>query len=191
MRQEVSKGVPLVRSELESRGFRANTLSEMAKAGRLFRVGRGVYAPVEGGASLLFDYELAAAAVPRGVFTLFSALRLHDLTDENPHRMVMALPAGTHPPKTTLPLDYVYMKRELLSADVFEMNGERVPIKVFTPERTIVECFKARNKIGAAVAVAALREAAEGRRMDFAALGEIMRRCRMTRVMAPYLEGLV
>ena len=190
MRQEVAKGLPLVRSELAARGYRGNTLSEMAKSGRLYRVARGVYAPVEGGASGLFDYELAAKAVPDGVFTLASALRLHDLTDENPHRMTMAIPSDAHAPKVALPLVFVYMKRELLAGDVILMNTERVPIKVFSLERTLVECFKARNKIGVSTAVAALREAADMKRIDYAVLGREMARCRMMRVMAPYVEGL-
>lgn len=190
MRHEVAKGLPLVRSELAACGFRGNTLSEMAAAGKIYRVARGVYAPVEGGDSAYFDYELAAKAVPKGVFTLFSALRLHGLTDENPRRMTMAIPSDGHAPKVNLPLDFVYMKSELLASDVIERNVERVGLRVFSVERTVVECFKARNKIGVSVAVAALREAANRRLIDFAALGMIMKRCRMMRVMSPYVEGL-
>lgn len=191
MRGEVASGRPLVRCEVIARGLRGNTLSEMAAKGVVYRVAHGVYAPSEGSESATFDYELAAKVAPRGVFTLLSALRIHGLTDENPRRMTMAIPLNAHAPKTTLPIDFVYMKPELLVSDVVTMNPNGSPFKVFSVERTIAECFKARNKIGVSVAAAALREAVQKGLVDVAALGEVLRRCRMLRIAQPYMEGLV
>ena len=191
MRREVAAGHPLRRSEVLAQGLRGNTLHEMAARGIVTRIARGVYAPCEGSSSALFDYELAAKVAPRGVFTLLSALRIHGLTDENPQRMTMAIPVNRHPPKTTLPIDFVYMTPGLLETDVVERSDEGACIKVFSVERTIAECFKARNKIGVAVAVAALHEAVQKQLVDFAMLGDVLKRCRMLRVVQPYLEGLV
>ena len=191
MRDEVSLGKPLVRHELQHRGFRGNTLSEMAARGVVYRVAHGVYAPASGSSSAYFDYELAAKAVPKGVFTLISALRIHGLTDQNPQRMLMAIPLKGHPPRTTLPIDFAYMKQDLLSRDVLELSPEGSPFKVFTVERTIAECFKARNKIGVGIAVSALHEAAGRGMINFARLGDVLKVCRMLRVAAPYLEGMV
>jgi len=190
MRSEVAAGHPLRRSEVIKRGLRGNTLHEMAERGIVKRIAPGVYVSSEGSSSALFDYELAAKIVPRGVFTLLSALRLHGLTDENPQRMTMAISVKGHPPKTTLPLDFVYMTPGLLKDDVVERCDGGASIKVFSVERTIAECFKARNKIGVAVAVAALHEAAQKGLVDFAKLGDVLMRCRMLRVVQPYLEGL-
>ncbi len=190
MRQEIAKGIPLVRKDLIQRGFRGNTLSEMAKNGIVYRVGCGVYAPLTGSCSGLFDYELAMRAVPKGVFSLWSALRLHELTDINPRRMTMAIPCKAHKPKTTLPIDFVYMLPTLLLSDVVELTSGAVPIRVFSVERTLVECFKARNKIGIGICVDALKEAMSKGIVDNNALWVSMKRCRMTNVMAPYLEGV-
>ncbi|MCQ2394295.1 MAG: type IV toxin-antitoxin system AbiEi family antitoxin domain-containing protein [Kiritimatiellae bacterium] len=190
MRQEVAQGNPLVRAELTKRGFRGNTLSEMAARGDLYRVAHGVYASTSGSASELFDYELAAKVVPAGVFTLFSALRIHGLTDENPRQMTMAIPAKSHAPKSTLPVEFIYMKPEILAKDVEVKSPHGSEFRVFSVERTIVECFKARNKIGVDVAVRALRDAVSKGKVDFAGLGRVMSDCRMSRVMAPYVEGL-
>lgn len=191
MRSEVAKGMPLVREKLVKRGMRGNTLSEMAGRGVIHRVARGVYISVDGEKSEFYDYETASQVVRRGVFTLRSALRLHGLTDENPLRMTMAIPVSSHAPRTTLPIDFVYMKEELLCADVETRNPNGSEFRVFSVERTIVECFKARNKIGINVCVAALREAASKKKLDWNLLWDIMKRCRMTRVMAPYLEGMI
>lgn len=190
IRQEIADGHPLKRSDVVARGLRGNTLNEMAARGVLNRVARGVYAPCEGAFSELFDYELAAKVASKGVFTLLSALRIHGLTDENPRRMTMAIPVNGHAPKTTLPVDFVYMTPQLLESDVIECDGGGGVFKVFTVERTIAECFKARNKIGVAVAVAALHEAARKGLIDFARFGDVLGRCRMLRVVQPYLEGM-
>ena len=191
MRKEVSKGMPLVRAEVIKRGLRGNTLSEMAARGVVYRVARGVYVPAGGSCSEYLDYETAAKVVPKGVFTLNSALRIHDLTDENPMRMTMAISSNSHAPKTTLPVDFIYMKKELLSEDVEEFTPNGIMLRVFSVERTIVECFKARKRMGINICVASLDEAMAKRRIDRKRLWDVMSRCRMTRIMSPYLEGRV
>ena len=191
MRKEVSKGMPLVRSEVVKRGLRGNTLSEMAARGVIYRVARGVYVPASGSHSEYLDYETAAKVVPVGVFTLKSALRIHDLTDENPMRMTMAIPSNSHAPKTILPIDFVYMKKELMSEDVEEFAPNGISIRVFSIERTIVECFKARSRAGINICVAALDDAIAKHKIDWKKLWDAMSRCRMTRIMASYLEGKV
>ncbi len=190
MRQMVVCGRPLVRGELVRQGFRGNTLSEMAARGVLYRVAHGIYASNAGAPSEWFDYELASKAVPQGVFTLFSALRLHGLTDENPQRMTMAIPADGHPVKSVLPIDFVYMKADLLARDVVEKVSNGTTMRVFSVERTLAECFKHRNKIGVGVAVAALHEAVRKGLVDFARFGRTLVACRMLRIAQPYLEGL-
>ena len=183
--------MPLVRAEVIKRGLRGNTLSEMAVRGVVYRVARGVYVPAGGSCSEYLDYETAAKVVPNGVFTLNSALRIHDLTDENPMRMTMAISSNSHAPKTTLPVDFVYMKKELLSEDVEEFTPNGIMFRVFSVERTIVECVKARKRMGINICVASLDEAMAKRRIDRKRLWDVMSRCRMTRIMSPYLEGRV
>lgn len=190
MRHEISLGRPLVRREVVSRGLRGNTLSELAAKGVVYRVAHGVYAPSAGSSSATFDYELAARVAPKGVFTLLSALRIHDLTDENPLRMTMAIPLNDHAPKTTLPIDFVYMKHELLESDVIVKNEDASPFRVFSVERTIAECFRARNRIGVAVAVSALHDAVAKGVLNLSSFGDVLRRRHLLRVVQPYLEGL-
>lgn len=137
------------------------------------------------------DYELAAKVAEKGVFTLVSALRIHSLTDENPFRMTMAIPQKRHAPKTVLPIDFVYMRQNLLNMDVMEMVPGVSPIRVFTIERTIAECFKARYKIGIEIAITALREAIRSNRVDYAKLADVLERCRMRRIVDPYLASLI
>lgn len=75
----------------------------------------------------------------------------------------------------------------------FGAKDYRVPggsLRVSTPAKTVVDCFKFRNKIGIGVALAALKEC---KRLKKASLPEIRAAaeiCRVTRVMRPYLDSL-
>jgi predicted transcriptional regulator of viral defense system len=56
--------------------------------------------------------------------------------------------------------------------------------------KTIVDCFKFRNKIGLDVAMEALREAWNAKRITMDELHRYAKVCRVENVMRPYLESL-
>jgi predicted transcriptional regulator of viral defense system len=65
-----------------------------------------------------------------------------------------------------------------------------VPVRVTSPARTVVDCFRYRNKIGLDVATEALRDALRSR---LATVDEILRTaevCRARTVVRPYLEAV-
>ena len=66
-----------------------------------------------------------------------------------------------------------------------------VEVKIYSPAKTVVDCFKYRNKIGLDVALEALRECWHERRCSMGELWYFAKICRMTNVMRPYLESLV
>jgi hypothetical protein len=65
-----------------------------------------------------------------------------------------------------------------------------VAIRLTDPGRTVVDCFKFRNKIGLDVAIEALREAYRDRRIRLDDLWRFARLQRVANVMRPYLESL-
>jgi predicted transcriptional regulator of viral defense system len=56
--------------------------------------------------------------------------------------------------------------------------------------KTVVDCFKHRNKIGLDVALEALREARERKKVSADELWRYAKICRVANVMRPYLEAL-
>ncbi len=67
-----------------------------------------------------------------------------------------------------------------------------VPVRLYSPEKTIADCFKYRNKIGIDVAIEALRSYRERERNpDLKALSMFARINRVQRIMRPYLEALL
>lgn len=64
-------------------------------------------------------------------------------------------------------------------------------MRVYSIIRTVVDCFRFRNKVGMDVALEALKEARRSRRLDLNQLDRVARALRVDRVMRPYLEMLV
>lgn len=66
-----------------------------------------------------------------------------------------------------------------------------VNIPVTDVAKTIVDCFKFRNKIGLDIALEALRDAWHQKKVTMDELWQAAEHCRVANVMRPYLESLV
>jgi predicted transcriptional regulator of viral defense system len=64
------------------------------------------------------------------------------------------------------------------------------PVRIYSVARTIVDCFKYRNKLGLDVAIEALRFARARKRISNREILTFARLLRQDRVMAPYLESV-
>ena len=171
-------------------GIPFSLIYTLVKRGEARRVSRGIYAAADAGYSDMADYEMLAMKVPQGVFCLLSALRLYDLTDENPHELYLAVRRGYHPPRVSHPpVCFLYRAEPFYSAEITTIRSNGVAIRVYSLEQTLADCFKYRNKIGLDIAVAALREAFNGNQVDRNKLWDAARRCRVVRIMRPYLEA--
>lgn len=184
------KDGPASASAIRAAGIPTGVASALVRRGVAIRLSRGIYASAETDYSETSDYEVLAMAVPKGVFCLLSALRLHGLTDENPHGLCMALQHGYHAPAVSQPpATFIFRTEPLFSSNIETRMSHGVAIRVYGLEQTLADCFQYRNKIGLDVAVAALREAFEGNRVDRNRLWQAARLCRVTRVIRPYLEA--
>ena len=67
------------------------------------------------------------------------------------------------------------------------MDG--IPVRVYSPEKTLADCFKYRSKIGMDVVLEALRTYRR-QQPRFQHVLEYARICRVERAMRPYLEAL-
>lgn len=186
------QGATVLRSkDLEERGLTRSRIREALSAGALDRVGRGLYALP--GAELTEHHSLVQAArrVPGGAVCLLSALRFHDLTSQNPHEVWLAIgPKDRLPAPGNPPIKIVRFGEKHFPIGL-EMHGiEGTQLKVYSVARTVVDLFRYRNKIGIDVALEALKEGWRERRFTLKEINDIAARCRMARVMKPYLESL-
>jgi hypothetical protein len=70
-----------------------------------------------------------------------------------------------------------------------KING--VVVHVYTPAKTVADCFKFRSKVGLDVAIEALRETWRSRKASADDLIKAAEVNRVSRIMRPYLEATV
>lgn len=62
-------------------------------------------------------------------------------------------------------------------------------MRIYSPEKTLADCFKFRNKIGLDVALEALKTYRQRHRSQPQQLLEFARICRVETILRPYLEA--
>lgn len=171
-------------------GVHPRTLYAMKDRGTVVELSRGVYRLAE--LPELQHQDLAAVAmrVPKGVVCLVSALAYHDATDQIPHEVQIALPRGTATPMIHHPPIRVFRYSEPSYSDGVELaHFDGVAVKVYSLGKTVVDCFKFRNKIGLDVAIDGLKHAIS-RGVSAQEILAHARICRVFNLMLPYVEAL-
>jgi len=165
-------------------GIHPRTLYRMRDEGVVDQISRGVFrlASLPG----LSNPDLVAVAmrVPRAVVCLISALVYHDCTSEVPHEVQIALPRRTKPPKIDHPpLRVFWFSDTALSEGVQTVVLDGIEVRIFDLPKTVVDCFRFRNKLGLDVAVEALNQAIKRKGVQPAELLRYARLCRAERIM--------
>ncbi len=177
--------------DLAARGIPARYLRRLCDDGRLDRVGRGLYVSRDITPSENRTLAEVAKRVPHGVICLLSALRFHGLTTQMPREVWLAIDRKARLPREPmLPIRIVRFSGRARTSGVKEYALEGVPVRIYNPAKTVVDCFKYRNKIGIDVAVEALRDCRRQRKCTNDELWHYGKICRMNNVMRPYLEAL-
>ena len=189
----LAQQVGVLRSrDLAAAGIAREHLRRLVQEGRLKRVERGLYVLPD--TSVTEHHVLAKVArrIPAGVVCLLSALAFHHLSPQAPIQVWLAIDHDAHRPQATqLPLRIVHFSGLARSFGVEEHQVEGVSLQVYSPAKTVADCFKYRSKLGLEVALDALRETWRARRATVSELWEAAQVCRVTGVMHPYLEMLV
>ncbi|MFH1115480.1 MAG: type IV toxin-antitoxin system AbiEi family antitoxin domain-containing protein [Pseudomonadota bacterium] len=179
-------------AEAIRRGVHPRTLYEMRDAGVLDRLGRGVYRLAE--LPVLGDPDLARAAlrIPRGVICLISALAFHEITTQVPHEIYVAVNRGTTRPRPDYPPFRIFWFSDRAFSEGIETHTrDGVQVRVYTPEKTLADCFKYRNKVGMDTVIEALKLYGQKKPIRVDDLLRFACVCRVHKVMKPYLESLL
>jgi len=178
-------------SEATAAGIHPEYVRRLTTTGELTRVGRGLYAIPAQQATEHHTLAEIAKRVPKGIVCLLTALRFHGLGTQNPREIWLAIDRRAGIPRVDFaPIRIVRISGAALTSGVDEQDIESVVVRITSPARTVVDCFKFRNKIGVDVAVEALREY---RRLRKGTIDELWRqadRLRMTKVMRPYWDAM-
>src|SRR5205823_3137829 len=108
----------------------------------------------------------ASKRVPQGVICLLSALRFYEMGTQDPFEIWLAIPNKLWKPiVASLPLRLIRFSGGAFSAGIEYHDIDGVSARVYSPAKTVADCFKYRNKIGLDVALEALREVWRERRV--------------------------
>ena len=173
-------------------GFHPDSLVALEKEKRVEKIARGLYRLTNYTFDSHPDLITAYLQAPRGVICLLSALAFHEVTNEIPRYVDIAIPQGSHANKITYPPVRFYRfspKAWGEGIETREIGGHKV--RIYALAKTVADCFKFRNKIGMDVAREALKTAITEKGIK---PGEIMRYakiCRVDNIIKPILEAML
>ena len=173
-------------------GIHPRTLYALRDEARLERMERGLYRLADAKPLAHPDFVTVALKVPRGVICLISALAFHQMTTQVPHTVYLAIGAKDQAPVLRYPpLRLFWYSKPVFESGITETKMDGVNIRIYSPEKTLVDCFKFRNKIGIDVCVEALNLYRQRGRMRLDQIEHFAQIDRVQRVMRPYLEAVL
>jgi len=178
-------------ADVREQGWSPQLLIRLHQAGRLHRLGRGLYALPDAEVTEHQTLMEVCQRVPKAVLCLLSALQFHEIGTQLSHQVWIALPEGTHAPALSYPpLRITRLRGAAYSDGIQSVADHGAPIRVYSAAKTVTDCFKFRNKIGLDVALEALKDAWRSRKVTMDELSHFAKINRVERVMQPYLEAV-
>jgi predicted transcriptional regulator of viral defense system len=178
-------------ADLFDRGVHPRTVYGLRDAGQLEQVSRGVYRLVTAPVPPHLDLLAVAARAPHGVVCLVSALAFHELTDEIPHEVSIAILRGATAPIIDHPPVRIFRFADFAHRLGIEHHKiEGIDLKVYSAAKSIVDAFRFRNRIGEDIAIKALASGLRSRRVRPGALLDLAGKVRVRSVIEPYLKAL-
>ncbi len=183
-------GGQLRMSEAIKQGITRYMLYSLRDKGVIEPVSRGVYRLVNLPPISNPDLVTVSLRFPNAIICLVSALAYHEITTQIPHTVSVAvsrdsrIPSLDHPP-----IQAHRFSNEAYTSGIEEHSIDGVALKVYSPEKTLADCFKFRNKIGMDVVLEALKLYRVRKKFRPSELLRYARICRVARVMQPYLEA--
>ena len=178
--------------ELKRIGVSAVYLNKLYHEGILERPSRGIYTLKDANVSEHQTLIEASKRIPQGVVCLLSALQFHKITTQLPFEVWLAIDVKARRPQGDLPpLRICRFSKSALSYGVEKHKIDDAVVKIYSPAKTVADCFKYRNKIGIDVAIEALRDVWTKKKASMDELHRASKVCRVSNVMRPYLESIV
>ncbi len=172
-------------------GIHPGTLYALRDSGVIERMSRGLYRLADSQPLGNPDLVSVSVRISAGVICLISALSFHELTTQIPHEVHVALPHGAEEPRLEYPPTRTYRfsgQAYTEGVEIHDVDG--FAVRIYSPEKTLADCFKFRNRVGLDAAIEAIRFYKERKRVDVEALMEYAAICRVSRIIRPYLEAL-
>lgn len=178
--------------DLAEFGISVDQLRSWLRRGEAERIGRGLYRQGEAEFTEQDTIVRVCTKVPRAIVCLLSALHLHGIGTQLPREVWIALDRKARKPKLEgLPTRIVRFSGPMLTYAINTRTIQGVPVRMTSPARTIIDCFRYRKRIGLDVALEALRDGLRSKQVTVDKLRRAAEVCRIQTVLRPYLESIV
>jgi len=178
-------------SELVQAGASATSIARLEREGVIVRLGRGLYQLPSAPLDIHHGFAEAAKLAPRGVVCLVSALAFHDLTDQIPAKVWIAIDRKHWKPRVGQPLiRFVSFAAKRLNDGVETHRIEGISVRITDPVHTVVDMFRYRKTVGQHLAVEGLKAALRTRKATPGDVARLAAEARVWTTVRPYVEAL-
>lgn len=126
--------------------------------GLIVELSPGVFRRADAPPASFPDLLAVAYRNSAAIVCLLSAAAVHDLTDEIPPAVQIAVPRTNRPPQISFPPTAVF-RFEPLTFELGLTHVEAAPgelVRIYDPTRTVVDLMRLRHRIGEPIALAAI-----------------------------------
>jgi predicted transcriptional regulator of viral defense system len=179
--------------ELKAAGVQPRVIAGLVRDGILEKIQPGLYrlSNVPDGEAPRNFYDVAAA-IPKGVICLQSALAYYELTTQNPGEIWVAVPNSYKPPKMSFPpTKFIFFRDKWYSTGIEYVNQGKKVFRIYSPEKSICDAFHIRNRLGEDVAIEALKNYLARKNAAPSKLLAVARACGINNILMPYLKVMV
>lgn len=172
-----------------ARGVHPRDLYRARDSVEIIELSRGVYRRADAPPASYPDLLAVAYRAPRAIVCCLSAAAVHDLTDEIPRNVQIAVTTRARPPQIDFPTIEVFR----FSAHAFDLGLSHIEaarqeyVRIYDPARTVVDLMRLRHRLGEPLAHSALHR--YPRRRD-ARPGELLRLATTLGVAGPMRHAL-
>lgn len=183
-------------SQAQALGIEPHEIYTLRDKNKLIPISRGLYRLADINVTENYDLIVVAKRIPQAVVCLISALSFHNLTTEIPHKVYVALPGpgaivATPKDYKNPPIKVFRFSGKAFSEGIETHKQGKISIKVYSPAKTIADCFKFRNRIGLDVAIEALKLYCKSNNFNVSLLTYYSKICRVEKIIKPYLETIL
>ena len=177
--------------DLAAIGVAATAISRAVAEGAVVRIGRGLYQLPDSEPDLHSALIEIAKRAPKAVICLTSSLSFHQLTDQLPRKIWIAVGAKDWAPKIDYPQIRVVRFREPYLTNGLEVhNIHGVDVRVYSITKSIADAFRNPKLVDRSVAIEAMKSALNDRKATPGQLAEAAQQNGAWNQMRPYLEAL-
>lgn len=179
-------------SSIRKAGFHPDIIKKNEKEKKIEKIGKGLYRLVRDTIGSHPDYAIASLQTSKGVICLLSALYFYKATNEIPRFVDIAIPTGSRANRIKYPpVRFYRFSPGTWKSGVEKHEIEGRPVKIYSLAKTVVDCFKFRNRIGISVAREALKIAVAEKHVKPKDIMEYAKICRVDRIIKPILETML